>query len=170
MLVGGLVAVLVLCFGYAAHAIHDTMTDGTKVVDPGADASRLYTHITRPTPYSKTWSLMPGDKKMSPSKDPHGSFMTCYVNDKALKSIKNMKGVADGAIIVSENYGPDKRLESVTVMYKIKGYNPEAGDWFWVKYGPNNGYVLASGTVNECIACHSAKKENDYIYSAAVKS
>ncbi len=21
-------------------------------------------------------------------------------------------------------------------MYKIKGYNPEGGDWFWVKYSP----------------------------------
>ena len=166
---GVLVAVLVLCGGYAAYAIHDTMTDGTKIVDPGADASRLYTHIMRPTPYSKTWSLMPGEKKMQSSGDPHGSFMTCYVNDKALKSIKNKKGMSDGSIIVSENYGPDKKLESLTVMYKIKGYNPEAGDWFWAKYGPDNGYVLASGKANECVNCHSSKKDNDYLHTASVK-
>jgi len=23
-----------------------------------------------------------------------------------------------------------------TVMYKVEGYNPDAGDWFWVKYSP----------------------------------
>jgi hypothetical protein len=21
-------------------------------------------------------------------------------------------------------------------VYKVKGYNPDAGDWFWAKYGP----------------------------------
>jgi len=169
-LMTGFVVSLVLLVGISAHAVHDTMTDGTKILDPGADAARLYTHITRPTPYNKTWSLMPGEKEMQQSRDPHGSFVTCYVNDKALKSIEKKRGMANGSIIISENYGADKRLESITVMYKIDGFNPGAGDWFWAKYGPNNGYVLASGKADECIACHSSQKANDYIHTLPVRS
>jgi len=36
--------------------------------------------------------------------------------------------MADGSIIVMEDYTADKKLEGCTVMYKIKGYNLEAGD------------------------------------------
>jgi hypothetical protein len=168
LLGGSLVAVLVLCVGYAAHAIHETMPSGTMVTDPGADAPKLYNHIMKPKPYT-AWSLMPGEKEMESSSDPHGSFMTCYVNKIALTSIKKKTGMADRSVIVAENYNSEKKLESLTVMYKIKDYNPEAGDWFWAKYDPANGYVLASGKVNECVACHSSKKDNDYLHLVTVK-
>lgn len=29
---------------------------------------------------------------------------------------------------------PDKKLAAVTVMYKVKGYNPDAGEIFWMKF------------------------------------
>jgi hypothetical protein len=62
----------------------------------------------------------------------------------------------------------DKKLVAITVMYKVKGYNPEAGDWFWAKYGPD-GKIAAEGKVNSCIECHGAKKANDFIHTAALK-
>jgi biotin synthase len=37
---------------------------------------------------------------------------------------------SDGANAVLENYGKDKELKAITVMYKVAGYNPDAGDWF----------------------------------------
>ncbi len=33
-----------------------------------------------------------------------------------------------GAIVVKENYMPDKKLAAITVMYKVAGYNPEVGN------------------------------------------
>ena len=55
----------------------------------------------------------------------------------------------DGAIIVKENYGKDKeKLMAITQMYLKKGCNPDAGDWFWAKYGPE-GEVMSSGKVGE---------------------
>jgi hypothetical protein len=67
-----------------------------------------------------------------------------------------------------EDYTPDKNLQGCTVMYKINGYNPEAGDWFWVQYSAPNGYVVASGKVEACISCHSTRKDNDYVFSGEV--
>ncbi|MBW1895483.1 MAG: cytochrome P460 family protein, partial [Deltaproteobacteria bacterium] len=72
-----------------------------------------------------------------------------------------------GAILVKENYGKDKTtLMAVTPMYKIKGFDPEAGDWFWAKYDAN-GKVLKEGQVTGCISCHQARKAADWIFTEA---
>jgi hypothetical protein len=45
---------------------------------------------------------------------------------------------------------------AITPMYLEKGYNPDAGDWFWAKYGPE-GEVMSSGKVEGCIGCHRTR-------------
>ncbi len=157
-----LVVGVVLGCGYVAYAIHEL--GGTAPVVSGDDAGKLYVYITKPAPYYEKWNRCPGTGEFLASERPHGSFMTIYLNDAALKSIKKPEGMADGSIIVSENYTADKKLDSCTVMYKIKGYNPEAGDWFWAKYAANSGYVLESGKADACIACHNSRKDSDYMH------
>lgn len=100
--------------------------------------------------------------------EPHGMLLTTYVNDAALNSIKAKKGLKNGAIIVKENYMPDKKLAAVTVLYKVKGYNPKAGDLFWMKYLPD-GKIEASGKVDMCIGCHAKVMDNDYLFTGKVK-
>ena len=88
--------------------------------------------------YIKKWQMWPGQSAFYPGKEPHGMLLTTYVNQPALRAIVEMQGkMPCGSIIVKENYMPDKKLAALTVMYKVKGYNPEGGDWFWVKYSPN---------------------------------
>src|ERR1700690_2073442 len=135
-----LVAVFVLCFAYLANAIHETEPSATQHIGPSANAAKLYIYITKSAPYEKSFKLWPGKDKLYPGKEPHGSFLTTYVNDAALGSLRNMGEMADGSIIVNEDYSADKKLKVLTVMYKTKGFNPEAGDWFWAKYVALNGY------------------------------
>jgi hypothetical protein len=71
-------------------------------------------------------------------------------------------------MIVKENYTPEKVLAAVTVMYKRQGYNPEGGDWFWLKYTPD-GAIAAEGKVADCIACHGQSKENDWLLTAPIR-
>ena len=160
-----LVAVFVLCFAYLANAIHDTEPSGTQHIGPSANAAKLYIYITKSAPYEKSFKLWPGKEKLYPGKEPHGSFLTTYVNDTALDSLRSMGEMADGSIIVNEDYNADKKLQALTVMYKTKGFNPEAGDWFWAKYDALNGYVLDSGKPESCMACHDSKKDNSYLFS-----
>jgi len=83
----------------------------------------------------------------------------------ALKAAHDGKPMPEGAIIVKENYGKDKKtLMAVTPMYRIKGYNPEGGDWYWAKYGAD-GTVLKAGKVKGCIDCHSVQKTKDWIFT-----
>ena len=147
-----------------AFAIHETQPAETQVPLPGADAVKLYEYLTKQKPYT-SWEMWPGKGKMYKGSQPHGVFLTTYLNDTALFGIKAKNGaMPDSAIIAKENYGADKKFIALSVMYKIKGYNPAAADWFWAKYD-GSGKVLASGKAEACIRCHEMSKDNDYVYS-----
>jgi hypothetical protein len=119
--------------------------------------------------YAKNWKMWPGTTSMYQGPEPHGAFLTTYVNDAALKAITGKKGkFSDGAIIAQDNFSKDKKLKFISVMYKVKGYNPQGGNWFWAQYKPD-GRVEAEGKVDECIKCHVVQKGNDYVYTSKLK-
>jgi hypothetical protein len=112
---------------------------------------------------------MPGTAKMRVGKEPHGGLQNVYVNKLALKAIKDKAGaLPDGAIIVKEVFSTDKKPTAVNVMYKKKGFNPEAGDYFWLKYGPDMK-IAVQGKFDPCIKCHATAKANDYVVLAPLK-
>ena len=97
---------------------------------------------------------------------PHGAFLSTYLNKEAYAGIeKKEKELPYGSIVVKENYMPDKKLGAVTVMSRVKDYNPDAGDWFWVKFAPDGKPITMekdgktmnlAGKVPGCIGCHQA--------------
>jgi Cytochrome P460 len=114
--------------------------------------------------YQNHWKYFPGKSAFYKGTPPHGALLTTYVNDLAEDAITNGAAtMPPGAVIVKENYTPQKKLVVTTVMYKEKaGYNPEHGDWYWLKRAPD-GKVEASGKVPPCEACHMQAKEHDYL-------
>lgn len=129
---------------------------------PQADDNSFRDYITKQNSY-KNWATFPGTSMMYEGTKPHGAILTTYVNDAALKSIKAKNGMANNSMIVKENYSPDKKLMAITAMYKVNGYNPDGGDWFWVKYTADFK-TEKSGKVKGCVNCHGKKKDNDYIF------
>ena len=131
---------------------------------PSSDAKKLWSYITEINSYLG-WGFWPGYVGIYPGKSPHGAYLKLYANTIALKAAREGKLMTYGAILVKENYGKDKKtLMAITPMYRIKGYNPEGGDWFWAKYEPN-GKVLKAGKVKGCIDCHSMQKSNDWLFT-----
>ncbi len=126
---------------------------------PGADQVALWNYITKRSPYTK-WGFWPDHQGMQEGRAPHGPFHKVYVNKLGLKSKK--PPVEYGTIEVKENYTKDKKLAVLTVMYKVKGYNPSDGDWFWVKYTPD-GKPGPYGKPKGCIGCHGTRAANDFI-------
>jgi len=163
-----LAAGLILTFTGLSLAIHigsEGTGDKSSLLTIG---SNMWRHISKDEPYTK-WELWPGTEKMYKGSQPHGAFLTTYVTKGARQAIEGKKGrFANGAIIVKENYKPDKTLAAITVMYKANGYNSEAGDWFWAKFQPD-GTIDAEGKVASCIKCHSAKADNDWVYTGEIK-
>lgn len=140
---------------------------GKKTSMPIPDSGDLRQFIMGQDPYKK-WDTWPGKGEMYKGTEPHGSFLTTYVNNIALESIKKMNGMANNSIIVKENYAPNKKLVAITAMYKVKGYSPDNGDWFWVKYDADLN-VLNEGSVKGCLACHGTVSDNDFIFTGKVK-
>ncbi len=129
--------------------------------------------------YWVNWKTWPGKEAFYKGREPHGALLTTYVNDAVLKTIINKKGqMPTGAIIITENYMPDKTLDSITVMHKIEGFNPKINDWFWVKFGPDGKIATAekygqtlmlTGKVATCIECHGGQSANDYIFTSLLR-
>ncbi len=157
----------VLGLTLSAGAIHEIIPSESQVPLPPADAEKLNEYIVKYNPY-QSWELWPGKGRLYKGKEPHGSLLTTFVNEDAYYSARKKGGMAYDSIIVKENYSGDKKFEALTVMYKVRGYNPGGGDWFWAKYAPD-GKVLASGKVEACMACHGKMKDNDFIWTDKVK-
>jgi hypothetical protein len=151
----------------SGSATKSTAGSATKEQMPPAEGEAFWTYITQTNPYTQ-WGTWPGYEDIYPGKSPHGAYLRLYANGIALNAVREGKEtMPDGAILVKENYGDDQEtLMAVTPMYKIEGFNPEGGDWFWGKYGPD-GKIMASGKVEGCIKCHGAVKANDWIFTEA---
>ncbi len=135
---------------------------------PPASATELIRYITEEYDY-RQWPLYPGKEALYAGEAPHGSLLITYVSPQTLIAIQNKQGqLPDGTIIVKENYNQQKKLQATTVMYRLNGYNPEAGDWFWLKYAPDQT-ILEEGKGEGCVKCHEIAKNNDYILSGKVK-
>lgn len=134
---------------------------------PAPQADAVWTYISQTNPYTQ-WEFWPGKAGMYPGQSPHGAYLKLYANPVAIEAARAGKTeMPDGALIVKENYAKDRKtLAAVTPMYKVEGYNPGAGDWFWAKYGPA-GEVQASGKVDGCINCHATQKQNDWLFTKA---
>ncbi len=159
-------AFILVLFGVAG--VRPLLADEQMVALPEADAKVLWTHIHGPSPYWN-WNKWPGKPGLYKGTEPHGMLLQTFVNEIAQRGVYGKTGGVDhGGIVVKENYTPDRTLAAVTVMYKVNGFNPEAGDWFWVKYGPD-GAVIKTGKPAGCIACHGTKKDNDYLMTSPIK-
>ncbi len=126
---------------------------------PGTDPGDLWEYITKTSPYSQ-WKFWDDHQGLQEGNQPHGSLHKVFVNDTAYNS--NTAPLDFGAIQVKENYNKEEKLMAITVMYKVKGYNPEAGDWFYVKYTPD-GMAKPYGKPKGCVGCHGAMAENDFV-------
>jgi len=142
----------------------------TQLTNHEMKADGFIQYITVADPYTG-WQMWPDKGKLYKGRSPHGHgiFVTTYVNRIAFNSIAEKKGMADGSIIVVENYTADKTLAGLTTMYKVGGYNPEAGDWYWIEATPA-GRVLGFGKVQPCIDCHRVQAGNDYVWTGEVVS
>lgn len=127
---------------------------------PKPEGEAFWTHVSETDPYTE-WGVWPGFEELQEGQSPHGAYVRIYANDIAMTAAKKDEEMPDGAIIMKENYNEERELVALTPMYRAEGFNPEGGDWFWAKYGPE-GEDMASGKVKGCIDCHARVKNRDW--------
>ena len=120
--------------------------------------------------YRKEFHMWPGTAAFRKGTEPHGPLVTTWLNGDAwfIVDSKKFDRFADDSLIVQEDYSPDKKLKSISIMYKETGFNPGGADWFWAKYGPD-GKIEVEGCAAKCIDCHAKKKSNDYVVTGSIK-
>ena len=138
---------------------------------PEASAEAVLAYLTA-ADFRNSWDLWPGKGEKYEGTEPHGALLTTYLNPAAAQAAADGAGqMPPGAIVVKDNFMPDGMLGASTAMYKIEGYNPEAGDWWWAKFMPD-GTVdmdgMAQGRVEMCIACHAKGADNDYLLTGSI--
>jgi hypothetical protein len=172
-----IVSVAVICLGCLPHPYGSKETEETGRTLPDPEASSFWEHITKADPY-RNWSFYPPKDGMYPSmrrgltpaRNPHGAYLKLYGNKTAIQAAREAhdRPMPHGAILIMENYDKDKTtLLSVTIMYKVKGYNPAEADWYWGSYGPD-GTVIDSGKVRSCIECHGTQDWHDWRFTGAM--
>lgn len=127
---------------------------------PDTEPVALWKYITKTSPFRK-WAQFPDHKGKQEGFSPHGAKHVVYANEAAQTSHGQAK---PGSIIVKESFTTSGRTQEITVMYKVAGFNPAAGDWYWAEY-TDKGVSPASGTPANCINCHSPVKGNDYVFT-----
>ncbi len=121
---------------------------------PPPNPRLLWHYITKESPYTR-WQHFPGTTGPTRvDENPHGDWVNVFVNDRAFNSISKPSSpfqMQYGSIMVKENYelNPQNKnspptsaqLVSLTVMYKVKGFQTLVGEeeWFWAMYGCTSG-------------------------------
>ncbi|MBI4557448.1 MAG: Ig-like domain-containing protein [Candidatus Hydrogenedentes bacterium] len=126
----------------------------------------LLEFITKEDPYDE-WTQFPDAQGSFDSSPPHGPKSRVFINGVVNDALAaNFTGsLPDGSIIVKESFDENmvESGDSLTVMWKVDGFNPDANDWFW-SMNSSDGKVLAEGKIQGCISCHGIRQNNDFIF------
>ncbi|MEQ9495652.1 MAG: hypothetical protein RIT81_02310 [Deltaproteobacteria bacterium] len=121
----------------------------------------------------ESWPSFPGKEGIVMGASPHGAYQTLHVNDVAAADLDTL---AFGSVVVKRNFADEAAtdLKAVTVMKRVRNFNPDQFDWFWAQYEPDGTVALddagtpLAGAVGKdgggCIGCHVGAGE-DYLFS-----
>ncbi len=161
--------------------INRGFSQGSSTIQSGGSSSRVvpqaqtfedkFWRYLRDSHY-KQWAPVPGQTDdQYPGQSPHGARLKMYLNRTAAGRPSELP---NGSVIVKENYdATGQKLMAVTVMYKTANYNPEAADWYWVKFLADGkvdqkatpmGNIRLAGKPKGCIECHAGAEGGDYAF------
>jgi hypothetical protein len=132
---------------------------------PPANAKKFLQYIEQENSYKK-WQLLPGTvRRQVGTSQAHGGFVTVYANQTAYQAAKKLKPYPDDSMLVKENYTRKFKLKGLSIMYKVKGYDPQGGDWFWVSASADGKKAKQSGKLQGCMDCHK-QAGNGWVFGA----
>lgn len=134
--------------------------------------AKLWRFLVNPkSPYTK-WPRFPGRADLAAAAPPHGPVARLY---SYKYDLAHPDEFPSGTVLVLENYETDKQKRtSIDVMYRFKGYDATAGDWYWMRYTPSGTVALSSpetgrkplaGKLKACSQCHAQAAGSDFVFS-----
>lgn len=152
---------------------------------PGPVGADLFKYFTETDPYQQ-WDLFPVDSYPASLRTDYirpgthrffnGMIARTYINSIGAQALATgERTMPPGTIIVVERWvpekggsiGPEDSPDNHVVMYKIKDFDPENGDWFYLTV--KGGEIGDEGKVAGCQSCHAKVQDNDFIYISSGK-
>lgn len=156
------------CIGcHARSKVNDYAFLANVIPNPAPNAPAIRQFLANSN-FRTAWRLWPGTTENQASAAPHGATVSTWINELAYNAIQNRAGrMPDGAMIVKENFMPDRSLAALTVMYKSTGFDPANNDWYWLQQTAD-GTAAAEGRVAGCTNCHKDVATNDLLFTGSI--
>jgi len=162
---------LVGCCSFAHAQSSSRIYPPTRIVKPPFERA-FWTYLTKGTHRYDQWGPFPGrTADLYEGESPHGAHLKLIGNRIARE---NAATLPLGSILIKENYDEDKKtLLAITVMYRVKDFDPANGNWYWIKYLPDGkvatvttdkGTTRLLGRVKGCIECHKGAEGDDFAF------
>ncbi len=166
---------LVLVAGWTAVAF--SQGSGSSRVDapratrpqtPDEFHSAFWSHIVKPGAAYNTWKALAREKTDDGVENPHSTVSQTYANKVAADDPKNLP---IGSVLVREDYDDKRKRLSISVMYRVKAYDKDHGNWYWIKYLENGAVARGkdnkpvAGKVASCSDCHAKATGKDFAFS-----
>ena len=118
--------------------------------------------------FSNTWKALEHEPPKDEIENPHGTVSRTYANEVAAKDPENLPF---GSILVREDYDDKRKRQSISVLYRVKDYDKEHGNWYSLRF-TETGTVMKgqdnkalAGKVAACIECHTKAGGKDSVFS-----
>lgn len=140
----------------------------TRPQTPDEFHTSFWNHIVRQDAAYNTWKVLKRDQGEDAADNPHGTLTPTYANKVAADDPKNLP---IGSVLVREDYDDKRKRLSISVMYRVKAYDKDHGNWYWIKYLENGTVVRGkdnkplAGKVASCSECHAKANDKDFVFS-----
>lgn len=130
--------------------------------------SSFWKHIVKKDAAYNTWKSLAREKTDDGIENPHSSISRTYANKIAADDANTLP---IGSILVREDYDDKGKRKSISVMYRVKDYDKERGNWYWLQYKETGSIVRGEGNkamagkVTSCIECHTKANGMDFTFS-----
>ncbi len=115
-----------------------------------------------------TWKALDHEPPKEEIENPHGNVSRTYANDVAAKDAENLPF---GSILVREDYDDKRKRQSISVLYRVKDYDKEHGNWYYLRFTETGAIMKGkdtkplAGKVASCIECHAKASGKDFVFS-----
>jgi hypothetical protein len=164
--------------GFSSDSISNSLTSNISAELPKQDQitkeSWSYKNWTRvnakPVKMESSIAAMCAPALPTRKSSPHDDkFIVVYVNEIGRNIMLTEKNpqFPQGSAIVKEKLAAANSTspELLTAMIKReKGFNPAGNDWEFFVLSGDAKSIQAQGKLDNCLACHTAKRSNDFIF------
>ena len=143
-------------------------TRATRPQTPEEFHDTFWRYLVKKDAAYNTWKALEHELPKDEVENPHSTVSRTYANEVAAKDPEKLPL---GSILVREDYDDKRKRQSVSVLYRVKDYDKEHGNWYYLRFTETGAIMKGqdtkplAGKVASCIECHAKASGKDFVFS-----